>query len=41
MDQRLIGPGVVEGCGHVHITICQDKQRPLETEENKKKKENK
>lgn len=31
VDQRLIGPGVVEGRGHVHVTVCQDEQRPLET----------
>lgn len=35
MDQCLIGPGVVERRGHVHVTICQDEQRPLKTEENK------
>lgn len=33
MDQCLIGPGVVEGRGHVHVTIGQDEQRPLETGE--------
>ena len=31
MDQRLIGPRVVEGRGHVHVTISQNEQRPLET----------
>lgn len=31
MDQRLIGPGVVEGRGHVDVSIHQDEQRPLKT----------
>lgn len=35
MDQRLIGPGVVEGRGHVHITIRQNEQRPLKAGEEK------
>lgn len=34
MDQGLIGPGVVEGRGHVHVPIRQNEQRPLETGEN-------
>lgn len=31
VDQRLIGPGVVEGRGHVDVSIHQDEQRPLKT----------
>lgn len=31
MDQRLIGPGVVEGRGHVYVPIHQDKQWPMKT----------
>lgn len=39
VDQRLIGPGVVEGRGHVYVSIHQDKQRPVET--GQKQKDNK
>lgn len=31
VHQRLIGPGVMEGRGHVQVTIHQHEQRPLET----------
>lgn len=33
MDQRLIGPGMMKGCGHVHVPVCQDEEWPLETAE--------
>lgn len=36
MDQRLIGPGVVEGRGHVDVSVHQDEQRPLKTAQEEK-----
>lgn len=36
VDQRLIGPGVVEGRGHVYVSIHQDKQRPMKTGQKEK-----
>lgn len=36
VDQRLIGPGVVEGRGHVDVSIHQDEQRPLKTAQEEK-----
>lgn len=33
VDKGLVGPGVVEGCGQVHIPIQNDQQRTTETEE--------
>lgn len=30
VDERLVGPRVVKGRGHVHVAVDQDEQRPLE-----------